>query len=217
MLWASQGYFTVMINPEGSTGNLQGNQDFVDAVRNDWGGAPYESLKIGFEEFKKKYAKNVDPERACAAGASYGGYMVNWIQGKGEMNFKCLVTHDGVFSTVSMFYITDEIFFPYAEYCPLNQIGCHPWDEKYREGFTKFSPESLVSNWKIPHLIVHGSNDLRIPVSEGISAFTALQMKGVPSKFLHFSQENHWVLNQRNSIAWYENVLGWFDKYTKSS
>lgn len=218
LLWASQGYFTVMINPEGSTGK---GQDYTDEVRGSWGGHPYETLKLGFKAFIAKYP-DADSNRACAAGASYGGYMVNWIQGMQGKNpdpdfsFKCLVTHDGVFSTLSMFYITDEIWFPIAEYCDKATPGdCVPYDEKYRENFTKYSPDTLVEYWSVPHLVIHGSNDLRIPVSEGLSAFTALQMRGVESRFIHFTKENHWVLKRENSIAWYENVLGWFDKYVK--
>lgn len=113
-----------------------------------------------------------------------------------------------------MFYATEEIWFPMAEYCPQGEVGCTPWQDKYREGFTKFSPESYVKNWKTPHLIIHGSNDFRIPISEGLSAFTALQVRGVPSRFIHFHEENHWVLRRENSIKWYEEVLGWLDKWT---
>lgn len=212
LLWASQDFVVVMINPEGSTGQ---GQKYVDAVRNNWGGAPYETLMAGLDYVGKQYPiANID--NACAAGASYGGYMINWIQGQTK-RFKCLVTHDGVFSTLSMFYMTDEMWFPTAEYCPVEERGCTPYEEKYRDGFLKYSPEKYVNNWSTPHLIIHGSNDLRIPVSEGISAFTALQLKRVPSKFVHFTEENHWVLKPQNSIGWYENVLSWFLKYTKKA
>jgi len=218
LLWSSKGYFTVMINPEGSTGK---GQNFVDLVRDNWGSHPYNTLKAGFKAFINKYP-NADKSKACAAGASFGGYSVNWIQGMQnkekdpDFQFQCLVTHDGVFSTLAMFYITDEMWFPLAEYCPYESIGkCTPYDQKFRNHFLKYSPDTLVEYWSTPHLIIHGSNDLRIPVSEGIGAFTALQLRGVPSKFLHFEKENHWVLKRENSIAWYENVLGWFDKYTK--
>lgn len=218
LLWSSRGYFTVMINPEGSTGK---GQNFVDLVRDNWGSHPYNTLKAGFKAFTKKYP-NANRSKACAAGASFGGYSVNWIQGMQnkekdpDFYFKCLVTHDGVFSTLAMFYITDEMWFPLAEYCPYESIGkCTPYNPEFRDHFIKYSPDTLVEYWSTPHLIIHGSNDLRIPVSEGIGAFTALQLRGVPSKFLHFEVENHWVLKRENSIAWYENVLGWFDEYTK--
>lgn len=214
MIYASQGYFTVTINPEGSWGF---GQDFVDAVRNDWGGAPFRTLMKGMKHFTETYHL-ADRSKACAAGASYGGYMVNWIQGDTDPDnkFNCLITHDGVFSTLNMFYITDELWFPIAENCLIQDESCNPWSDKeeIREGFIKFSPESRIENWRTPHLIVHGTYDLRIPISEGLSAFTALQMKKIPSKFLHFPLENHWVLKTENSIAWYENVLSWIENYT---
>lgn len=210
LLWASQGYGVVMINPEGSTGK---GQKFVDAVRNDWGGSPFETLMMGLDYILKENTW-LNGDNACASGASFGGYMVNWIQGHTK-RFKCLVTHDGVFSTLNMFYITDEMWFPKAEYCKLNNVGCTPFDsEEIKQGFIKFSPDRFIDNWSTPHLVIHGSMDLRIPISEGVSLFTALQYKGVPSKFVHFPLENHWVLNQSNSIGWYDNVLGWFNTYT---
>jgi len=156
----------------------------------------------------------IEIDNACALGASYGGFMVNWIQGQTD-RFKCLVTHDGVFSTVSMFYATEELWFPMAEYCPTNAIGCKPWEEENRQYYTKYSPEMYVKNWKTPHFVIHGSKDYRIPISEGLSVFTALQLKDIPSKFLHFSEENHWVLRAENSIKWYDEVLAWLDKWTK--
>jgi len=208
-LWAHRGYVAVMINPHGSSG--QGIK-FQDAVRDDWGGVPYQDLMTGLDYALANY-KFIDEDRMCACGASYGGYMVNWIQGQTD-RFKCLITHDGVFSTLSMFYATEEIWFPYAEYCPRNKLGCNPFDSKFRQRYLKFSPESYVQNWKTPHLIIHGSMDFRIPVSEGLSAFAALQVKGIKSKFLHFSQENHWVLRAENSIKWYDEVIGWMDEFT---
>jgi dipeptidyl aminopeptidase/acylaminoacyl peptidase len=211
-LWTARGYAVVMVNPHGSSGQ---GQKFTDAVRDDWGGVPYFDLMTGLDYALSTYSF-LDGNRACALGASYGGYMVNWIQGQTD-RFKCLVTHDGVFSTLTMFYATEELWFPMAEYCPLNAVGCKPWEDQYRERYLKFSPEANVASWKTPHLVIHGSNDFRIPVSEGISVFTALQLRGIPSRFLHFTQENHWVLRPENSIKWYEEVLGWIDTYTKTT
>ena len=208
-LWVSRGYAVVMINPHGSPGQ---GQRFTDAVINDWGGVPYQDLMTGLDFAVSKY-QWMDNNRACAVGASYGGYMVNWIQGQTD-RFKCLITHDGVFSTVSMFYATEEIWFPMAEYCPSGEVGCTPFQEQYREGFEKFSPEKYVKNWKTPHLVFHGSRDYRIPISEGLSVFTALQIKKIPSRFVHFHEENHWVLRRENSFKWYEEVLGWLDTWT---
>ena len=210
-LWASHGYAVVMINPHGSSGM---GIDFQNAVRNDWGGLPFQDLMNGWQYVKDTY-KWIDMDRVGGCGASYGGYMVNWIQGNNDdKKFKCLVTHDGVFSTVTMFYATEEMWFPMSEYCPHDKWGCKPYEsDESRVGYEKFSPESRVEHWNTPHLIIHGSQDFRIPVSEGISAFTALQLRGVPSRFLHFPDENHWVLKPENSIKWYAEVLGWLDKY----
>ena len=208
-VWAHRGYVVVMINPHGSSGM---GIKFQDAVRDDWGGVPYKDLMTGLDYALNQY-KFIDKERICALGASYGGYMVNWIQGQTN-RFKCLVTHDGVFSTLSMFYATEEIWFPFAEYCPRSNIGCTPFDSKFRDRYLKFSPESYVQNWNTPHLIIHGSNDFRIPISEGLSAFTALQVKGIESRFLHFYEENHWVTKAENSIKWYDEIIEWLEKFT---
>ena len=210
-LFANRGYAVVTINPHGSSGM---GIEFQDAVRNDWGGAPFQDLMLGYQYVKENY-KWIDMNRVGACGASYGGYMVNWIQGNNDdKKFKCLVTHDGVFSTVTMFYATEEMWFPLSEYCPHDKWGCTPFNsEEERIGYEKFSPESRVDHWNTPHLIIHGSKDYRIPITEGISAFTALQIRGVQSRFLHFPDENHWVLKPENSIKWYEEVLGWLDKF----
>jgi len=207
-LYTSRGFAVVMVNPHGSEG--QGYK-FKEAVRNDWGGVPYLDIMAGLD-YALDNNKWMNKDKICALGASYGGYMVNWIQGQTD-RFKCLVTHDGAFDTLAKAYSTDELFFPFAEHCPLNRTQCFPWDKNYRELFTKFSPEEYVRNWKTPHLIIQGSKDYRIPVSEALSAFTALQVKGIPSKLLHFTQENHWVLRTENNIKWYNEVLEWLDQY----
>ena len=209
-IWSHRNYAVVFINPRGSSGM---GIKFQDAVRNDWGGAPFNDLMEGFDYVIENYTF-IDENRAGACGASYGGFMVNWIQGNDkDKRFKCLVTHDGVFSTITMFYATEELWFPMAEYCKEEEIGCKPYEEGKRDGYEKFNPERFVQNWSTPHLIIHGGKDYRIPISEGISAFTALQLKKVPSRFLYFPDENHWVLKPENSIKWYDEVLGWLDKY----
>ena len=214
-LWANHNYAVVMINPHGSSGM---GIDFQDAVRNDWGGAPFEDLMLGWEYVKNTY-QWIDMDRVGGCGASYGGYMINWIQGHNDdQKFKCLVTHDGVFSTVTMFYATEEMWFPMSEYCTHDNWGCTPFNsDEERKGYEQFSPESRVSHWKTPHLIIHGSKDYRIPITEGISAFTALQIRNIPSRFVHFPEENHWVLKPENSIKWYEEVLGWLDKFLNNN
>jgi len=200
-----------MINPHGSVGM---GQSFTETVLNNWGGTPYEDLMTGFDHVVKTYPF-IDGTRACAAGASYGGYMVNWIQGQTD-RFKCLVTHDGVFNTQATLFSTEELWFPYAENCPMGEYGCKPWDAKYKETYTKWSPEKYVKNWKTPHLIIHGTKDYRLDITEGLSAFTALQVRGVPSRLVHFPLENHWTLREDNVVKWYEEILNWFDKYTKA-
>ena len=209
-LWANHGYAVVMINPHGSMGM---GIDFLKSVKYNWGGWPYQDIMIGFDYVTQNY-NFIDKERVGACGPSFGGYMVNWIQGHNDdKKFKCLVTHDGVFSTVTMFYGTEEMWFPMSEFCPQDKFGCKPYNDDERKGFEQYNPEAFAHKWNTPHLIIHGSRDYRIPVTEGISAFTTLQIRGVPSKFLHFPDENHWVLKPSNSIKWYEEVLGWLDKY----
>ena len=141
-----------------------------------------------------------------ALGASYGGYMINWIAGHTD-RFKCLVTHDGEFDTRTSYYTTEELWFPEWEQ------GGLPWEP----GTTheKWSPALFVSNWKTPTLVVHGARDFRLPETEGFSVFTALQRRGIPSKLLYFPDENHWVLKAKNSILWHDTVIGWLDEWLK--
>jgi len=204
-LWASAGYVTIAINPHGSSGQ---GQAFQDAVQHDWGGVPYQDLMTGNDYVLRNYPY-VDPNRMAACGASYGGFMINWINGHSD-RFKALVCHDGLFSSMAMYYASEEVFFNEAEFGPPPYTS-----PAAREAYERFSPQNFVQNWKTPTLVVHGSRDFRIPVSEGLSAFTALQRKGIPSRLLHFPLENHWVLNSKNSILWYEQVLGWLDTFTK--
>ena len=210
-MYAQQGYAVVMINPHGSTGV---NSDFQNAVRNDWGGVPYQDIITGINYAVKTY-NYLDGDKICAAGGSYGGYMINWINGHTDM-FKCLVNHDGAFSVISKFYGTDELWFQKAEFCPYDKIGCNPFDGKeIRDGYEKNSPERFVQNWKTPMLIIHGGKDMRVPLTEGLQAFTGLQMQNISSQFLYYPKENHWTLNPPNQIQWYKSVYEWFEKYIK--
>ena len=210
-MYAQQGYVVVMINPHGSTGVTS---EFQNAVRNDWGGVPYQDIISGIN-FVINNFNYVDKDKICAAGGSYGGYMINWINGHTDM-FKCLVNHDGAFSVISKFYGTDELWFQKAEFCPTDKIGCNPFDGKeIRDGYEKNSPERFVKNWKTPMLIIHGGKDMRVPLTEGLQAFTALQMKGIDSQFLYYPLENHWTLNPANQIQWFNSVFSWFEKYLK--
>ena len=212
-LFANHGYAVVMVNPHGSTGF---STPFREAVRNDFGGVPFEDIINGLK-YAIKNNNYMDPEKVCAAGGSYGGYMINWIEGHGDLfDFKCLVNHDGDFSGVAQFYGTDELWYEMTEYCSIEKSGCKPYESKdIRNGFEKYSNEKYVKNWKTPILVIHGGKDYRVPITEGLSTFTALQLKGIESKFLYFPLENHWVLNPPNQLIWYEQVLDWFDKHTK--
>jgi dipeptidyl aminopeptidase/acylaminoacyl peptidase len=202
-VFAGMGYSVVWIDFHGSTGY---GQAFTDSISGDWGGKPLEDLKKGLAYAAKTY-DYVDADHACALGASYGGFMVNWIASQWNDGFKCLVTHDGVFDSRSMAYATEELWFDEWEH------GGTPYDKP--EAYERFNPAAHVAQWKTPMLIVHGQLDYRIPVEQGLAAFTALQRRGIDSQFLYFADENHWVLKPHNSIQWYDTVQAWLDHYLK--
>lgn len=200
-VFAEQGYIVVAPNPTGSTGY---GQNFTDAIQNNWGGAPYDDLVLTYDYILKTYS-DIDAQRAVALGASYGGYMINWIQGNPlGRKFKALVCHDGVFTTNAQ-YGTEELWFPIHDFG--GSFIKHP------ENYAKWSPSKLVKNWSTPELVIHNELDYRLPISEGLAAFNILQEKGVPSKFLTFPDENHWVLNPENSLLWHSEVIGWINKW----
>ncbi len=200
--YAGAGYAAVMIDFHASTGY---GQKFVDAVNHDWGGAPYEDLMKGLDYALAQY-KFLDGKHVCALGASFGGYMINWIEGQTD-RFTCLVSHDGNLDERMAYYDTEELWFPEWEH------GGVPWQNP--DGFTKHNPIDFVKNWKTPMLVVHGGLDYRVVDTQGISTFTALQRKGVPSKLLYFPDENHWVQKPQNSILWHDTVIAWIDRWTK--
>lgn len=202
-VFAGMGYSVVWIDFHGSTGY---GQAFTDSISGDWGGKPLEDLKKGLAFAAKTY-DYVDADHACALGASYGGFMVNWIAGNWNDGFKCLVTHDGVFDARAMGYATEELWFDEWEH------GGTPFEKP--ESYERFNPVAHVAQWKTPMLIVHGQLDYRIPVEQGLAAFTALQRRGIDSQFLYFPDENHWVLKPHNSIQWYDTVQAWLDRYLK--
>jgi dipeptidyl aminopeptidase/acylaminoacyl peptidase len=192
-LFASEGYLVSLINPRGSTGY---GQKFTDQISGDWGGRCYADLMKGLEYLVKTYPF-IDKDRMAALGASFGGFMVNWIAGHPHP-FKTFVSHDGIFNQETMSYMTEELWFDIWEH------GGMPHDN--RKGFLKYSPHLLVNDFKTPMLVIQGEQDFRCPVSEGISLFTALQVKGIPSKFLYFPDEGHWVLKPANSQVWYRAI-----------
>jgi dipeptidyl aminopeptidase/acylaminoacyl peptidase len=196
------GYVVIMINFHGSTGY---GQKFIDAINGDWGGAPFEDLMKGLDYAEAHYGF-IDKDRECALGASYGGYMINWILGHTD-RFKCLVSHDGMFNAESAWGTTEELWFNNWEFKGT------PYDN--RAGYQKWSPHQYAKNFKTPTLVIHGQRDYRLDVSEGLQLFTTLQMEGVPSKMLYFPDEGHWVLKPQNSKLWYETVNAWVDQWTK--
>ena len=201
-VFAGHGYGTVFIDFHGSTGY---GQKFVDAINGDWGGAPYEDLMKGLDAAVAKYAW-LDGKNAVALGASYGGFMINWINGNTD-RFRALVCHDGNNDERSAYLATEELWFPEWEH------GGTPWEEP--AGYAKDEPFDLIKNWKTPTLVIHGGLDFRVVETEGMATFSALQRKGVPSRFLYFPDENHWVLKPQNSRLWHDEVLSWIDHYTK--
>jgi dipeptidyl aminopeptidase/acylaminoacyl peptidase len=194
------GYVVLMINFHGSTGY---GQKFIDAINGDWGGAPYEDLMKGLDYAEEHYGF-IDKTRECALGASYGGYMANWILGHTD-RFKCIVTHDGMFNAESAWGTTEELWFNNWEFKGT------PYDN--RAGYEKWSPHQYAKNFKTPTLVIHGQRDYRLDVSEGFQLFTTLQMEGVPSKMLYFPDEGHWVQKPQNAQLWYKTVNDWVDRW----
>src|SRR4249919_446970 len=199
--YAGQGYAVVMIDFHGSTGY---GQAFTDAISQHWGDRPLEDLQKGWAAAQKQF-DFLDGDKACALGASYGGFMVNWIAGNWNTPWKCLVTHDGVFDQRMMGYATEELWF--SEWENGGTVFEHP------EGYERFNPVNHVKDWKKPILVVHGQQDFRIPVEQGIGAFTAAQRQGIESKFLYFPDENHWVLKPQNSVLWHDTVNAWLKQH----
>lgn len=201
-MFAAQGYVVVAPNPRGSTGY---GQKFTDEISGDWAGKVYIDL-INAYDYAIKNFSFIDGNNTFAAGASYGGYMINWIAGHTD-RFNALVSHAGVFNLESMYGTTEELWFPEWEY------GGTPWDK--REVYEKWSPHRYIHNAKTPVLVVHGAYDFRVPEEQAFQLFTSLQRLGVESKFLYFPDETHFVAKPQNSRLWWETVYGWFNKFLK--
>ena len=202
--WAARGYVVALPNPRGSTGF---GQKYVDEISGDWGGKCYEDLMKAADYVEK--LPYVDKDRIGSAGASFGGYMMNWFSVK-TSRFKCLISHCGVYNFESMYTTTEEIWFDEWEH------SGPPWGKGGRESYEKFSPHRFAENlakFKTPMLIIHNDLDFRVPISEGTQIFTALQRQGVPSRFVNFPDEGHWVLKPKNSQFWYKEVFTWLEKY----
>ncbi|MFY3744969.1 prolyl oligopeptidase family serine peptidase [Anaeromyxobacter sp. Red801] len=201
MLYAARGWTVVLPNPRGSTGF---GQAYTDAVRANWGGTPYDDIMRLTDAAVATGA--ADGGRMCAAGASYGGYMVNWINGQTD-RFRCLVAHAGNFDLRMAYYDTEELWFPEWE------LG-RPWETP--EAFERWSPSGFVAQWRTPTLISHGEKDFRVTVTQGFAAFTALQRRGIPSRLMVFPDEGHWVLKPRNAKVFHDEVLGWIGRWLDS-
>jgi dipeptidyl aminopeptidase/acylaminoacyl peptidase len=202
--YAGHGYVAVMIDFHGSTGY---GQAFTDSISGDWGGKPLEDLQKGLDAALKKYPF-IDAKRLCALGASYGGFMINWMAGNWSEPWKCFVNHDGNLDERFAYFDTEELWFPEWEH------GGTPWENP--AGYAKHNPIDHVGKWKVPMLVVHGGRDFRVVESQGMATFTALQRRGIPSRFLYFPDENHWVLKPANSVLWHDTVLGWLDQWTRA-
>jgi dipeptidyl aminopeptidase/acylaminoacyl peptidase len=205
-VWANHGYIAFMPNPRGSTGY---GQQFVNEISGDWGGKAYVDIMNGVADVLRRNTF-IDRNRIGAAGASYGGYMINWIEGHNNdprFNFKVLVSHDGVYNIESMYGATEELWFTDWEFKGT------PWTNPMM--YARWSPNKFVKNFKTPILVIHSELDYRVPFGEGLQLFTAVQRMGIDSKLLMFPDEGHWVLKPQNSQLWYHTVLDWMDKYLK--
>ena len=200
-VFAARGYVVLLTDFHGSTGY---GQKFKEQISGDWGGLAYDDVMRATDAAEK--LSFVETGHTCAAGASYGGYMIDWLAGHTD-RFKCLVSHDGVFDLVSEYGSTEELWFPEWEF------RGPPWENP--DLYRRLSPSSYVQNFKTPTLVVQGELDFRVPVEQGLGMFTALQRRGVESRLLYFPDEGHWVLKPRNSQLWYRTVLDWIDAHAK--
>ena len=205
-LFTSQGYAVIAIDFHGS---ISYGQNFTDSIRGEYGTLPLEDLQRGLTTALARFSY-IDPDRVVALGASYGGYMINWIAGHPQISqrFRAFVNHNGVFDLRALAYSTDEQWF--LEH---DMGGYSVLDDPL--AFEKYNPVNHVSNWTQPMLVIHSGRDYRIPDTQGISTFTALQRRGIPSRLIYFPQEKHWINEAENALIWYEEVFDWMKKWTQ--
>jgi dipeptidyl aminopeptidase/acylaminoacyl peptidase len=203
-IYAAHGYAAIVVDFHGSTGY---GQAFCDAIRDDWGGKPLEDLQKGLDAALANYSY-MDKDNVVALGASYGGWMINWMAGQMPDRFRAFVCHDGNLDERSAYFDTEELWFPEWDHKGT------PWENP--AGYSKHNPVDHVDKWKTPMLVIHGGLDYRVVTTQGISTFNLLQRRGIPSKFIYFPDENHWVLKPANSIQWHNEVLAWIDQWTKT-
>jgi dipeptidyl aminopeptidase/acylaminoacyl peptidase len=199
-MFAAPGYVVVAVNPRGSTGY---GQSFTDQISGDWGGKAYTDLMNALDQALAGHAY-MDGDRVAAAGASFGGYMINWINGHTD-RFTALINHDGLFDTRSMYGATEELWFPEWEF------GGMPWTNP--DGFERWNPANHAASMRTPTLVIHGGQDHRVPLEQGLAAFTTLRRQEVPARLLYFPDEGHWVLKPQNAFVWWDEMLGWLDRY----
>ncbi len=202
-VFANAGYVVFMPNPRGSTGF---GQRFTDEISGDWGGKVFEDLMKGAD-----YAESlpyVERGRTGAAGASFGGYMMDWFLGH-TTRFRAIVTHAGVYNLASMYGVTEELWFPEWD------LKGTPWTNP--ELYDRLSPHRYAKNFKTPTLVTHGELDFRVPIGEGLQLYTTLQRLGVPSKMLYFPDEGHWINKPGNSALWYHTFIQWMDRWVKGA
>jgi dipeptidyl aminopeptidase/acylaminoacyl peptidase len=204
-LFSAPGYASVSIDFHGSTGY---GQAFTDAISRNWGGAPLEDLRLGLAAAGRQDSR-IDVTNACALGGSYGGYMVNWIAGNWPDGFRCLVSHAGVFDARAMSYETEELWFTEWE------NGGPAYEPAAAAIIERWNPVNYVQNWRTPMLVIHGERDYRIPYSQSLGMFNALQRRNIPSRLVVYPDENHWILKPQNSIQWYREVHGWMAQYLR--
>jgi dipeptidyl aminopeptidase/acylaminoacyl peptidase len=202
-IYAAAGFGVVMVDFHGSTGY---GQKFCDSIRGDWGGKPLLDLQEGLEAAIKKYPW-LDADRAGALGASFGGYMINWIEGNWPDRFRCLVNHAGSLDERMSYFDTEELWFTEWDHLGL------PWENP--QSYEKQNPVNFIQNWKTPMLVIHGGKDFRVSETQGLGTFNALQRKDIPSKLLYFPNECHWVLKPGNCILWHQTVLSWLNQWLK--
>jgi dipeptidyl aminopeptidase/acylaminoacyl peptidase len=205
--YAGRGYGVVMIDFHGSKGY---GQAFTDSISQDWGGKPLVDLKLGWAAALKQFPW-LNEDKACALGGSYGGYMMAWIASQWADEFQCLVNHAGIFDKRAMAYTTEELWFDEWE------NGGPPFAPGMADKMAKDDPIRFVDQWRTPTLVIHGEKDYRVPYTQGLGIFTALQRKGIPSRLLIYPDENHWILKPANSLQWHDEVLGWLDQWLKPS
>ena len=202
---AAQGYIIVAPNRRGLPSF---GQEWNEQISGDWGGQAMKDYLSAIDYAKKK--PYVNAERLGAVGASYGGYSVYWLAGNHDKRFKCFISHCGLFNLESWYGTTEEMFFANWD------IGGPYWDKKYEKSYQQHSPHRYAGNWDAPMLVIHSEKDFRVPIGEGIQAFQTAQLQEVPSRFLYFPTEGHWVLSPQNGLLWHRVFFEWLDKWLKN-